>query len=140
MRVLVTGSRTWTDAEHVETVLAYLFNYSAALGEPFTLVHGDCPNGLDAIAKRIADRQGWNVEPHPARNHPTQDFGPWPGAGPRRNAYVVSLGADRCCAWIGMCGSNRCSREPWPHPSHGASHCADLAEAAGIPTWRYTGW
>jgi hypothetical protein len=50
---------------------------------------------------------------------------------------MVSLGADRCLAFIGPCTSPRC-RKAGPHPSHGASGCADLAEAAGIPVRRWT--
>ncbi|MFB6934553.1 hypothetical protein [Streptomyces chartreusis] len=84
-----------------------------------------------------APRRRLEIEQHPAQRHPTEDFGPWPGAGPRRNAHMVSLGADACLAFIGPCTSPRC-RRPGPHPSHGASGCADLAEQAGIPTRRWT--
>lgn len=62
---------------------------------PMTLVHGACHlGGVDAIAERLARKWGWTIEAHPAIGHPSQDFGPWPGAGPRRNAYMIGLGAD----------------------------------------------
>lgn len=103
---------------------------------PAVIVHGACPTGADAQAAwwvRMHGRTlGVTEEPHP-----TEDFGPWPGAGPRRNAYMASLGADLCLAFLGPCTSPRCRRSE-PHPSHGASGCARLAEKAGIPTQRIT--
>lgn len=140
MRVLCTGSRTWNDSGHVATVLGHLAGDALLAGEPFVLVHGACPTGLDGIVDRLADGNGWVAERHPAQRHPTQDFGRWPGAGPRRNAYMVGLGADLCVAWIGTCDKTGCTVEPWPHLSHGATGCADLAVKSRIPTWRYTGW
>jgi hypothetical protein len=50
---------------------------------------------------------------------------------------MVNLGADIALAFIGPCIKPRCPR-PQPHGSHGASGCADLAEATGIPTRRFT--
>ncbi|MFF8409010.1 SLOG family protein [Streptomyces omiyaensis] len=134
-RVLVTGSRDWTDHATINGCLADL-----PTGRTLTIVHGACPTGADAIISTWARARHFLGDPvteerHPAKGHPTQDFGPWPGAGPRRNAYMVSLGADLCLAFIGPCTSVWC-RRPNPHPSHGASGCADLAEAAGIPTTR----
>lgn len=139
-RVLVTGSRDWDD---VTTIGAALEQALIDAGpRPVLVVHGDCPGGADWHADHYAR---WlrgkgcsiDVERHPAQGHPTQDFGPWPGAGPRRNAYMVSLGADLTLAFIGPCSSPRC-RKPGPHPSHGASGCAALAEQAGITVRRWT--
>ena len=133
-RILVTGSRNWTDRA---TICSALTLYASAdeLRQPLTIVHGNCPTGADAIANTWCLTRRVTVEPHPAKGHPTQDFGPWPGAGPRRNAFMVSLGADLCLAFIGPCTSLRC-RKSGRHPSHGATGCADLAEHAGIPTQR----
>jgi hypothetical protein len=78
-----------------------------------------------------------DVEQHPAQGHPTEDFGPWPAAGPRRNAHMIRLGADLCLAFIGPCTSGRCRRAD-RHPSHGASGTAQLARAAGITVRRWT--
>jgi hypothetical protein len=50
---------------------------------------------------------------------------------------MVNLGADAALAFIGPCTSTRCRRTE-PHPSHGASGCAALAEKASIPTRRFT--
>lgn len=88
-----------------------------------TLVHGDARNG-DRDFARIAQRlYGWTPEPHPAIWRPNGVYNPQ--AGLVRNRKMVELGADLCLAFI-------------KNGSRGASHCAGLAEEAGIPTRRFT--
>jgi hypothetical protein len=143
--VLITGSRDLTDPEPVYATLDDCLAF--ALSEGYTLLcvrHGHCPGGADKFADdwgRTMERNGYPVmvDAHPAQDHPTQDFGPWPGAGPRRNDYMVGLGAHECHAFVGPCTSPRC-RRPGLHGSHGASGCADLAEKAGIDTHRVELW
>lgn len=131
-RILVTGSRAWSDEDKIESAM---WNAWGDLGNPdiesVTLVHGACPTGADALAASIASKVGMSVEARPA------DWSKGRKAGPERNAAMVALGADVCLAFIGDCTSPRCNK-PGKHPSHGASGCADLAEAAGIPTVRYS--
>lgn len=111
-RILITGSRTWTDDRAIRAAL-----------EPWrapgaVLVHGDA-RGADRIAAAIWRHWHLPVEVDPAA---------WERDGRRagllRNARMVARGADVCLAFI----HNR---------SRGACHCAALAEAAGIPTHRY---
>lgn len=133
--ILVTGPRSCDNPEVVWKVLAD----TVALIPPereIILRHGACPTGVDLIADRWGWGYGLTLDPHPAQNHPTKDFGPWPGAGPRRNAHMVGLGADVALAFIGPCTSPRCNL-PGSHPSHGTAGCARLAELAGIPVWRF---
>lgn len=127
-RILVTGSRDWVDREAIASAVME----AAWTREPevVTLVHGACPTGADAIADELWALTGWPVERHPA------DWSMGRSAGPKRNAHMVSLGADICLAFIGGCTSPRCVK-PGKHPSHGAAGCADLAERAGITTRRY---
>ena len=111
-RVLVTGSRIWTDQAVIADVLRGYFHPGAVL------VTGACPRGADAIAERLWRSWGGQAERHPAD---------WPsgrGAGFARNAAMVALGADACLAVI---------RDNSP----GASHTARLARQAGIPVHRY---
>lgn len=125
-RVLVTGWRDASIIEHEERVaealnLAVLVARradGAAVSHPPTLVHGDC-RGVDHIAANCARLLEWTIERHPAQLHPTQDFGAWPMAGPRRNRYMVSLGADIC---VGLPGP--ASRGTWD--------CLHAAADAGI--------
>lgn len=139
-RILITGSRDWTDQRAIEDILTTAGALAIAQGKRLVVVHGACPTGADRIADAWARwhqnrGQNFDIEEHPAKGHPTEDFGEWPGAGPRRNAYMVSLGADACFAFIGPCTSPRCRRTD-SHLSHGASGCAGLAEQAAIPTRR----
>lgn len=136
-RVLVTGSRDWTNRRAIEDTLTAAGALAISLGQRLTIVHGACPTGADAIADEWArwhrdHGRPFDIEPHRAEEH-----GPWPACGPIRNRHMVDLGADACFAFIGPCTSPRCRRTA-PHDSHGASGCAALAEAAGIPTRRWT--
>lgn len=130
-RVLVTGSRNWRDGQTIWQALADTVR-ALPYDRDLVLVHGNYRTGADQMADEWGRGFGATIERHRA-----EDFGPWPRCGPIRNRHMVSLGADLCLAFIGPCTSTRC-RRPGPHPSHGASGCADLAEQAGIPVRRYT--
>jgi hypothetical protein len=130
-RILVTGSRDWTDDTAIGEALSEVIR-PVWHDRGVVIVHGGCPTGADRMAHEWADVFGVAVERHRAEDH-----GPWPRCGPLRNRHMVSLGADVCLAFIGPCTSTRC-RRPGPHPSHGASGCADLAEQAGITVRRFT--
>jgi hypothetical protein len=127
MRILVTGSRDWTDRDSVWSALS---RHASVVG--VTVVHGDRPTGADAFAQRWTEHQP-DVTPEA---HPADWEAHGRAAGPLRNKEMVSLGADLCLAFIGDCSSPRCNIGG-KHPSHGASGCADLAETAGIPTVRH---
>lgn len=139
MRILVTGSRGWDNRQALYDRLALAeqtlidSDHVRYLSEGITIVHGAAPAGADRWAHRWAD-SNFSVE---EESHPADWKGPAKkGAGFERNAYMVRLGADLCLAFLSVCGLNNCDK-PHPHYSHGASHCADLAEEAGIPTIRY---
>jgi len=117
-RILVTGSRTWTDWR---TITGALIQARRDLNPDRlpVLVQG-CAAGADFLAAQAARKLGWEVEDHPAD---------WSGhgkaAGFRRNQAMVALGADICLAFI-------------RDGSKGATHCAAAAERAGIPVRRFT--
>jgi hypothetical protein len=114
----LTGSRLWADRDLIEAELAHLV-WLAGRPRDVVLVHGACPQGADAIADRFGLAVGLEIERHPA------DWKRWKkAAGFRRNAEMVSLGADLCLAFIKA-------------GSRGASMTADLASNAGIPTITY---
>lgn len=142
-RVLVTGSRDWTDQHAVWAALADAANTVPADRE-LVIVHGACPTGADNIAHRWAVSYGAIVDAHlpnwdacaptcPTRpdhrrwrkhndiHHPGALATYCPGAGPRRNRLMVSLGADVCLAFPDPVG-----------PSYGTRGCMRLAEAAGL--------
>jgi hypothetical protein len=135
-RLLITGSRTWGDPVSIRKALTEVLEE-----HPDTvLVSGHCPgkNSADAIFEReLADLLGLTVEKAIAAErieiHPA-DWGPPDrkdkGAGFRRDAEMVTLGADLCLTAIAKCG---CPRRAEPHGTHGSVDCATKAEAAGIP-------
>lgn len=76
MKVLVTGSREWSDIETVHDRLSRLPSGSI-------VVHGAC-RGADTIAHAVAESLGFTVRPYPAR---WSDLGR--SAGPLRNQHML---------------------------------------------------
>lgn len=124
MRLLVTGSRLWTNRVKLELALWGQF-YSTS-GVP-TIAHGDCPRGADRMAREWCERE--NAEGIKniggplciEERHPADWDKHGKAAGFIRNAEMVSLGADLCIAFV------------VPGKSRGTQHTIDLARKAGIP-------
>lgn len=114
IRILITGSRTWTDKVTVANAIREAW---LVAGRPYgvTVVHGGA-RGADYIAGIYAQRLGFRVEVHEAD---WENFGK--SAGHIRNQAMVSKGADVCLAFI-------------KNESKGATSCAELAKKSGIPT------
>lgn len=127
-RVLVAGSRTWTDHEAVLFELAGL----ALLHGGITVVHGAARDGADRFAHLAARAIGAAEERHPAdwKRHNRR-------AGYVRNEEMVATAPDLVLAFIARCELDRCAGRK-PHGTHGSEHCAGLAERAGIETRRFT--
>lgn len=117
-RVLVTGSRDWVDRMSLYAMLAKIHSEH----EGMVVVHGDCPTGADRMAQDWADLMGVEAERYPAN---------WDkhgrAAGPIRNRRMVKSKPKPvlCLAFI-------------RNGSRGATGCADAAEAARIPTMRFS--
>lgn len=111
-RVLVTGSRNWTDYNKLVSTLNRLTRYTT---DTIVIVHGDCPTGADALADVWARENGYKVEKHPAN---WAKYGR--SAGPKRNQKMVDLGASICVAF------------PLPD-SRGTLDCIKRAKGANIP-------
>jgi len=111
-RILVTGSRDWTDFAAIVEALRDWKSPGAVL------VEGGA-RGADRLAATIWRAWGLTVEEHPAD---------WDRHGKRagylRNQEMIAAGADVCLAFI-------------LDNSPGATHCANAAETAGIPTKRH---
>lgn len=122
MRVLVTGSRDWTDRR---AVWFAIFNQYLDCDNPadFTVVHGDCPTGADRIAHEFCAWQPLRVT---EERHPADWDVHGKAAGPLRNQVMVDLGADICLAF--PLGDSRGTRD-----------CMRRAQAAGIPIINHEG-
>lgn len=116
-RVLITGSRGWTDEQTiVDAIVDQLF-----IDARLTIVHGACGEGADKIADRVAARAGLQVERHPA------NWQNGKAGGPIRNRAMAKLGADVALAFV-------------LDNSRGATNCIQEARKAGIEVieYRYT--
>lgn len=118
-RILVTGSRIWTDYYLLgRALMDELRGHSGSV-----VVHGSCPTGADEMASRwvkywiaqVPFGSAIYEERHPA------DWSKGRSAGPIRNQKMVSLGADICLGFV-LPGSR------------GTLDCLQRANKAGIPT------
>jgi hypothetical protein len=118
VRILITGSRTWTDVSCIIEAITDVVRESGVSKEDTVIVHGACPRGADAIADALAKQWGVAVERHPA------DWSIGRRAGFVRNAEMANLGADVCLAFN-------------HNNSNGTKMMADLTQKAGIETRIY---
>lgn len=119
MRILVTGSREWTDWRLLHRAVEDVTK--GILGLEVTIVHGYCPTGADHFAGDYARCAGMTEEPHPA------DWARYgKKAGAIRNQEMADAGADVCLAFF----------EPG-RPSKGTTDCVFRAKRAGIPIRLY---
>lgn len=110
MRVLITGSSKWTNAEKVWKRLA-------PLPENTTIIHG-CAAGADTIAGKCAEMLGYQVEKHPPK--PEEHDGDYGEACQARNIAMTEASPDICIAF-------------WDGCSHGTFHTMYNAVIRGIP-------
>ena len=112
-RIIVCGSRGWTDRKRIAD---RLFDCPVTS----TIVCGynperDTPKGADRLAYQEAQKLGLLVEPHPAE---WEKYGK--SAGFRRNEEMAGLGAILCIAF-------------WDGRSNGTKDMMERAERYGIP-------
>ena len=116
-RILVTGSRDWTDRSAVLSTIRYALRTEGHLPartdhHGFVVVHGGCPTGADAIAHAMCVTEGFPVE-----RYPGWEFRSFK----ERNQYMVDQGADVCLAFA----------LDW---ASGTGQTARMARRAGIET------
>lgn len=142
VRVLVTGSRSWRDRETLADALLGTWHDGTQVisaEAQFLVVHGDCPDGADALAKQWAIDNGLNHEAHPAdwsapcdatcppehRKVSSRNGEYCPLAGHRRNQLMVDMSADLVLAFH-------------RNGSRGTADCIRRATTAGIPVHTIT--
>ncbi len=116
MRLLVCGSRTWTDRAQLRQVIDRLVSKHG--DRQVTVIEGDA-RGADRLAGQLARERGWRLELHPAD---------WTregrAAGVRRNARMLRQGRpDLVVAFtVGPLAGSR-----------GTADMVRRARAAGVP-------
>jgi hypothetical protein len=110
-RLLITGSRAWSDAQVIEREFAVVAEHE---GANVVLVSGGA-RGADSICEEVARKYGWEIEQY------LPDWSIGKKAGFVRNRTMVDSGADFCLAFI-------------KDDSAGASMTARIAREAKIPT------
>ncbi|PVB46375.1 DUF2493 domain-containing protein [Mycobacteroides abscessus] len=129
-RVLITGSRNWSDRRVIHSALFEELMVDTGQPEDVTVIHG-AASGADSLAAWVASSLGMTTEAHPAQwdrpcepqcfHKPRMKNGkPYcPLAGHLRNQHMVDLGADVCHAFPLL-------------DSRGTWDCVRRAEKAGI--------
>jgi hypothetical protein len=160
MRVIVTGSREWTDARIIADALQSFVDVLEE-GKRLTVVHGGA-RGADRIAGDWAQwalksklpvtrpevhlarwsnpcRRDNRCSPAHRRVDPVTKMSTCPTAGYYRNEDMVALGADFLLAFVLPCRDTRCRKKPQPHPTHGSDQCIHCARLAGIEVVPFPG-
>jgi hypothetical protein len=118
-RLLITGSRTWTDVAAIREQFDIVKQNE---GTDVVLVSGNCPRGADKMCEELAAEYGWQVELHPLAWKGEDGKGEYnPRAGFDRNELMVNLGADFVIAFV-------------MDNSGGAMNTVGHSRRAGIPT------
>lgn len=115
-RVIVCGSRTWSDLEPIDEALTCL---NSGIDGPLVVVHGGCPSGADRLANEWAKASAVKVEVFPAH---WDRYGA--SAGPKRNRQMAKAGASMCLAF-------------WNGESRGTLDMITAATQHGIPVRIY---
>lgn len=137
-RILVTGSRSWSDADALADVLLDTWHDATQNGHTgIVIIHGTA-DGADTLADLWARGNGLDVESHPADwDHCAENCPPGhrkprarggdycPTAGHRRNQRMLDAGADL------VVGFQR-------DGSRGTADCLRRAKAAGLPVRHIT--
>jgi hypothetical protein len=122
LRILITGSRSWTDHDVIRQALVKAWkDFEYPHPSMVTVVHGNA-KGADKWADHYARSLGFRVERHPVTPKMWREQGR--GAGTARNQRMVDLGADVCLAFH-------------KDESRGTAHCIRACVAAGIPVSKY---
>lgn len=119
VRVLITGSREFTDRQTVAAALTDVWRENGK--QQLVVVHGSA-RGADSLAAAVADNQPDHhliQEAHPADWRPNGVLDR--AAGHKRNAEMIATGVDICLAFFKTGAGNR-----------GTTGCVALARKAGI--------
>ena len=95
-RLLVTGSRKWTNPTAIEAALSTILTQWGNPEDAILICGG--AEGADTMAERFWRSKGLPVESHPVTSEEWELYGK--AAGPIRNGRMVDSGADLCVGFI----------------------------------------
>ena len=135
LRILVTGSRSWTDRYIIRRALLRVVRDRDP--QLVTVVVG-AARGADTLADQIARGYGWSVEQHPAGGFVQHGRERWRV----RNQHMVDLGADTCLVFADRwdSGSGMCAPDGTPSRDRdrGLRGADRERGGASVPTLNYT--
>ncbi len=129
LRIIVTGGRKRCEDQDCLTLAEAIFDGIYTVPDPHgenrrvVIIQGGCPDGVDAMARDLAEHAAMEVETYPADfdNHPDD-------AVELSNQAMVNHGADLCIAMPNVAADG---------PSLGTWDMVRRAVAAGIETRIY---
>lgn len=119
MRILICGSREWTDQRMIHTEIDRLY---AAYGSELIVIHGCCETGADEIANDYCIKRDIRIIPFPAK-WKKQGY----KAGPIRNQRMIDEGKPDGVVAFDLGGD-------------GTADMMRRTSAAGLPLIRYGGY
>lgn len=90
VRILVSGSRTWIDDTVIHSEFLRISRVARVRNIRIVIIEGEC-EGVDLLARALAELFGWGVLPFPAK---WKQHGR--AAGPIRNRQMITEGKPHC--------------------------------------------
>jgi hypothetical protein len=135
-RLLVTGSRTWTDEYLMGCVLRSAWVHLKGHKEGITLVHGGA-DGADTMAEEFW-RQSKPEQPVEVDRPNYERDGK--GAPFARNNRMAQSGIDLAVAFAMPCNIRGCPQSGMFHFTHGTAHCFSACRTEQVPVWLIGQW
>jgi hypothetical protein len=122
MKILVTGSREWTDLVIIISAIQYVVEHFGISASDLEMVEGEC-RGADKCCRVVAEQLGIKVIPEPAQ---WKKYGK--AAGPIRNQRMLDVHPDikLCLAFHDTLDGSR-----------GTKDMVNRCKKAGIPVWLF---
>ena len=137
-RLLVTGSRTWTDEYLMTKVLGAAWVHLKGHKNGVTLVHGGA-EGADLMADRIWQRGAETPERLIQVVRPNYERD-GRGAPFARNNQMAQSGIDLAVAFAMPCNIRGCPQSGMFHFTHGTAHCFSACRTEQVPVWLIGQW